>query len=66
MARRERALSPANPLHDLYRQLIRLYATNPDLQNKYKSQPERYLDFANDFLRANYTGSDWTELEKFL
>jgi|GEM_PF-2274494 len=66
MARRERALSPANPLHDLYRQLIGLYATNPDLQNKFKSQPEHYLDFAYNFLRANYTGSDLTELEKFL
>lgn len=66
MARRERALSPANSLHDLYRQLIGLYATSPDLQNKFKPQPEHYLDFAYNFLRANYTGSDLTELEKFL
>lgn len=66
MARRERALSPANPLHDLYRQLIRLYAAMPDWQNNFKSQPEHYLDFAHDFLCANYKGSDLTELEKFL
>ena len=68
MARRERALSPADTLHDLYRQLIRRYAVNAqtkDLQDVFKSQPEHYLDFAYEFLQANYSGSDRPEIRKF-
>lgn len=50
MARRERALSPANETHDDYRRLIISYSTRKIDYQKYKNCPEKLLEEADNFL----------------
>ena len=52
MARRERALSPANETHKLYMDLIRMYSSKKIDYQSLKDTPERLLDAADCYLES--------------
>ena len=52
MARRERALSPANETHQLYMDLIRMYSSKKIDYQLLKSTPEELLEAADRYLES--------------
>ena len=52
MARRERALSPANETHKLYLDLIRMYSSEEIDYQSLKDTPERLLEAADRYLES--------------